>query len=126
MIVDDAPLAALRAAAALVAVEGAAAVVAAVGFAVAALTGHPSDRPTALTLAALLLVLGVGVLAVARGLLRGRPAAAAPAYLAQFFTLIVAWYQRHTLVAVTVVLAVVAVATLAALLAPGSRDRLRR
>ena len=116
----------LRAAAALVGLEGVAAIAAAVGFAVAALTGHPADRATALTLAAVLLVLGAGLLAVARGLLRARPAAATPAYVAQFFTLIIAYYQRHTLVAVTVALAVVAVATVAALAAPASRQALSR
>ena len=116
----------LRVAAALVGLEGVAAIAAAVGFAVAALTGHPADRATALTLAAVLLVLGAGLLAVARGLLRARPAAATPAYVAQFFTLIIAYYQRHTLVAVTVALTVVAVATVAALAAPASRQALTR
>lgn len=123
---DLAPPVSLRAAAALVGLEGVAAIAAAVGFAVAALTGHPADRATALTLAAVLLVLGAGLLAVARGLLRARPAAATPAYVAQFFTLIVAYYQRHTLVAVTVALAVVALATVAALAAPASRQALTR
>jgi hypothetical protein len=121
----DSP-AGLRVAAALVAAEGAAAAVAAVAFAVAAFTGHPADRATTLTLAAVLLVLAVGVLVVARGLTRRRSAAATPAYLAQFFTLVVAWYQRHTLIAVTVVLAVVALATVGALLAPDSRKAVRR
>jgi hypothetical protein len=116
----------LRAGAALVAVEGVAAGVAAIGFAVAAFTGHPADRATTLTLAAVLLVLAAGVVVVARALSRARPAAATPAYLAQFFTLVVAWYQRHTLLAVTVVLAVVAIATAAALSAPASRAALRR
>lgn len=116
----------LRVAAALVGLEGASAVAAAVGFAIAAVTGHPADRGTALTLAGLLLVLGAGLLVVARGLLRARPAAATPAYVAQFFTLIVAYYQRHTLVGVTIALAAVAVATVAALAAPGSRGALRR
>ena len=117
---------ALRAAAVLVALEGAAATFAAVGFGIAALAGHPSDRATALTLAAVLLVLGLGLLLVARGLARQRPAAGTPAYLAQFFTLVVAYYQRHTLVAVTVVLGVVAIATVVALAAPDSRAALRR
>jgi peptidoglycan/LPS O-acetylase OafA/YrhL len=120
------PPAPLRVAAALVAAEGAAAAVAAVGFAVAAVTGHPADRGTALTLAALLLVLGAGMLLAARGLWRQRGAAATPAYLAQFFTLIVAWYQRHTLLAVTIGLGLVAIGTVVALAAPGSRAALRR
>lgn len=116
----------LRVAAGLVAAEGAAGALAGIGFAVAALAAHPADRATTLTLAGVLLVLGAGVLLVARGLLRRRPAASTPAYLTQFFTLVVAWYQRHTLLAVTVVLAVVAVATVVALAAPSSRDALRR
>jgi hypothetical protein len=126
MTVDDAAPAPLRVAGALVAAEGAAAAVAGVGFAVAGLTAHPADRTTSLTLAGVLLVIGAGVLLVARGLLRRRPAAATPAYLAQFFTLVVAWYQRHTLVVVTVVLALVAVAAVAALSHPESRKALRR
>lgn len=116
----------LRVASALVGLEGLAAVAAAVGFAVAALAGHPSDRATALTLAAVLVILGAGLVAVARGLARQRPAAATPAYLAQFFALIVAYYQRHTLLAVTIGVGLVAVATVAALAAPASRAALRR
>lgn len=116
----------LVAAAALVGLEGAAAAVSGIGFGVAALTGHPSDRATALTLAAVLLVLGLGLLLVARGLLRQRPAAATPAYLAQFFALIVAYYQRHTLIAVTIGLGLVAIASVVALAAPASRAALRR
>ena len=81
---------------------------------------------TALTLAAVLVILGVGLLLVARGLARQRPAAATPAYLAQFFALIVAYYQRHTLLAVTIGVGLVAVATVVALAAPTSRAALRR
>src|SRR3954469_12237687 len=116
----------LRVGAALVGLEGAVAAAAGVGFAVAALVGQPSDRATALTLAAVLVILGGGLLLVARGLARQRPAAATPAYLAQFFALIVAYYQRHTLLAVTIAVGVVAVATVVALAAPDSRAALRR
>src|SRR5213082_549232 len=116
----------LRVGAALVGLEGAVAAAAGVGFAVAALVGQPSDRATALTLAAVLVILGVGLLLVARGLARQRPAAATPAYLAQFFALIVAYYQRHTLLAVTIGVGLVAVATVVALAAPTSRAALRR
>ena len=101
--------------AALVGLEGAAAAIAGIGFGVAALAGHPSDRATAVTLAAVLLVLGLGLLVVARGLARQRPASATPAYLAQFFTLVVAYYQRHTLIGVTVLLGVVSVVAVVAL-----------
>jgi hypothetical protein len=116
----------LTVAAAVVALEAFAAVAAGVGFLVAALTGEPADRGTAVTLAVLLLVLGAGLALVARGLFRSRPPAQTPAYLAQFFTLVVAYYQRHTLLAVTVALAVMAVLVLAALSAPASRAALRR
>src|SRR4051794_41573123 len=83
----------LTLAVALVALEAVAAVVAGVGFAVAALVAHPSDRPTALMLAALLVALGAGVGATALGLWRARPRARVPAYLTQFFALIVAVNQ---------------------------------
>ena len=126
MTFDHSAPVSLRIAAALVALEGAAAGVAAVGFAVAAFAGHPHDRGTTLTLAGTLLVLAAGVLLDAWLLARGRPAGATPAYLVQFFTLVVAWYQRHTLIAVTVALAVVAVAAIAALAAPDSRRALSR
>ncbi|HET6909255.1 MAG TPA: hypothetical protein VFH54_07960 [Mycobacteriales bacterium] len=116
----------LLVAAALVGLEGAAAAVAGVGFLVAAVAGKPADRPTAITLAVLLVIVGAGVLAVARGLVRRRPVAQTPSYLVQFFTLVVAYYQRHTLIGVTVALAVVAVAALAALTAPSTRAALRR
>jgi phosphatidylserine synthase len=116
----------LRVAAAVVGLEGLAAVAAAVGFAVAVVTGKPADRPTAIALAALLAVLGAGLVLTARGLGRERTAAATPAYLAQFFTLVVAYYQRHTLVGVTVALTLVAVVAVAALSAPEAREALRR
>jgi hypothetical protein len=116
----------LRVAAGVIGLEALAAVGAGVGFLVLALTGKPADRATAVTLAVLLAVLGVGLALVTRGLLRCRPPAQTPAYLAQFFTLIVAYYQRHTLVAVTVALVLVAVLAVAALSAPDSRTALRR
>jgi hypothetical protein len=126
MTCEGAPPMSLQAGAVVVGLEALAAVVSGVGFLVAAVTGSPADRPTAVTLAVLLVVLGGGLAAVSRGLWRRRPAAQTPAYLAQFFTLVVAYYQRHTLVAVTVALAVVAVVAIAALSAPDSRDALRR
>jgi carbon starvation protein CstA len=116
----------LRVAAGVVGAEALACVVAGVGFLVAAVAGKPADRPTALTLVVLLVLLGVGLAAVMRGLLRRRPAAQTPAYLTQFFTLVVAYYQRHTLVGVTIALVVAAVVALAGLSAPESRDALRR
>jgi carbon starvation protein CstA len=116
----------LRVASALLALEAVAAVAAAVGFAVAAAVGKPSDRGVAMTLVVLLVAIGAGLALVARGLWRRRPAAQTPAWLAQFFALVVAYYQRHTLIAVTIALAVVALVAVAALSAPESRAALRR
>ena len=116
----------LRVASAVVGVEALAAVAAAIGFAVAAVVGKPSDRGVALTLVVLLVVIGAGLGLIARGLWRRRPAAQTPAWLAQFFALVVAYYQRHTLIGVTVALAVAALVAIAALSAPESRAALRR
>lgn len=98
-----------RIAAAIVALEGVGAVVAGVAFTIAALVGHPSDRGTAVFLGLLLAVYGLAILAVARGVDRERHWARTPAYLTQFFALVVAWYQRGTLPAVTVIVGAVAV-----------------
>ena len=126
MTLEPRPPRPLAVAAALVGVEALGCLAAGIGFLVAVGVGKPADRGVAATLAALLLAFGAGLAVDARGLWRARPAAQTPAYLAQFFALVVAWYQRHTLVAVTVVLAVVAVATVAVLAAPSARAALRR
>ena len=60
-------------------------------------------------LGVLLAVYGAAIVAVARGIDRERHWARTPAFLTQFFALVVAWYQRGTLPAVTAALAVVAV-----------------
>jgi len=104
-----------RGAAALVALEGAAGVAAGAGFALTALVGHPDDRGTAVLLGVLLMLYGVGMLLVARGVFRARRWARTPAYLIQFFALIVAWNQRHSLPAVAAAVGVVALAAVAAL-----------
>jgi hypothetical protein len=104
-----------RVAAALLALEGAAAVAGGIGFAVAALVRHPSDRGTAVLLGALLAMYGVAMLLVARGTLNARRWSRTPAYLIQFFALVVAWYQHATLPAVAAVIAAVAIAAVAAL-----------
>ena len=104
-----------RIAASVVAVEGVGGVAAGVGFTVAALAGHPSDRGTAILLGVLLAGYGAAIVAVARGLDRDRRWARTPAFLTQFFALIVAWYQRDTLPAVTAVVGVVAVVAVLAL-----------
>lgn len=117
---------ALAAAAVLVGLEAFACLAAGVGFLVAVGVGKPSDRGVAATLAALLLIFAAGLVLDARGLWRARPAAQTPAYVAQFFALVVAWYQRHTLPAVTAAVVVMAVAVVAALSAREARDALRR
>src|SRR5438067_11469335 len=116
---------ALQVATVIVGLESLAAMVTGVGFLVAVFTGKPSDRPTAITLVILLVVLGAGLALVARGLIRRRPAAQTPAWLAQFFTLVVAYYQRHTLIAVTIALAGVALVAIAAWSGPETRQSLR-
>ena len=116
----------LAVAAALVGVEALACLGAAVGFLIAVGVGKPADRGVAATLAALLFVFGAGLALDARGLWRSRPPAQTPAYVAQFFALVVAWYQRHTLPAVTAAIVVLVVATVAALSAKETRDALRR
>src|SRR4051812_46248174 len=83
----------LAVAAGLVGLEAVAGLAAGIGFLAAIGLGKPSDRTVASTLGALLLVLGAGLAVDARGLWRARPAAQTPAYLAQFFALVVAWYQ---------------------------------
>jgi hypothetical protein len=104
-----------RVAVAVVAVEGAGGAVAGLVFVVAALVGSPHDRGTAVILGVLLVLFGVGLLAIARSLRRGSYWPWTPSYLAQFFGLIVAWYQRSTLPAVSVVLLVVCAGALVAL-----------
>jgi len=120
------PPRALAVAAGLVGVEALACLAAGVGFLVAVGVGKPADRGVAATLAALLVVFGVGLAMDARGLWRARPPAQTPAYLAQFFALVVAWYQRHTLPVVTALVVVLVVAVIAALSAREARDALRR
>ena len=105
----------LLAACVIVAVEGAAGMVAGLVFVVAALVGHPHDQATAVILGVLLVLFGAGLLALARALRRDRHWPRTPSYLAQFFGLIVAWYQRSTLLAVSIVLLVVCVAAVVAL-----------
>jgi hypothetical protein len=123
---DDRPPRALAVASLLVGVEALACVAAGVGFLIAVGVGKPADRGVAATLAALLFVFGIGLAVDALGLWRAKPPAQTPAYLAQFFALVVAWYQRHTLLAVTAVVVVLVVAVIAALSAREARDALRR
>ena len=102
-------------AAVVVGLEGVGGVAAGLGFVIAALVGHPHDRATAVLLGVLLALYGAGVVLVGRGVDRHKSWARTPAFLVQFFALVVAWYQRDTLPAVTAALVVVAVAAVVAL-----------
>jgi hypothetical protein len=104
-----------RVAAGVVGVEGAAGVVSGLAFVVAALVGHPHDRGTAVFLGVLLAAYGAAVVLVARGVWRARGWARTPAYLVQFFALVIAWYQRDTVPALTAAAAAVAVVALVSL-----------
>ena len=99
----------------VVAAEGAAGVASGLVFVIAALVGQPHDQATAVILGVLLVIFGAGLLALARALRHGSRWPQTPSYLAQFFGLIVAWYQRTTLPAVSVVLLVVCVGAVVAL-----------
>ena len=104
-----------RIAAAIVALEAVAAVVAGLGYAIAAIVGHPSDRGTGIFLGLLLTAYGAAIVAVARGIDRGRRWARTPAFLTQFFALVVVYYNYDNLPAVTAVIAIVAIAAIVAL-----------
>jgi hypothetical protein len=108
-----------------VAAEGAAAVLAGAGFAIAAFAAHPDNRGVTLALGGLLALYGVGILLIARGLWRERRWARTPAFLVQFFGLVVAWNQRGTLLPVAVVLAVVCGVAVVALVATVREHGLR-
>ena len=84
-------------------------------FTIAALVGNPTDRATAIFLGLLLAFYGAAIVLVARGIDRGRHWARTPAFLTQFFALVVAWYNRHTLPVVMAIVALVAVAAVALL-----------
>ena len=99
-----------RVAAAVLGIEGAAGTVAGIGFVIAAVAGHPSDRGTAVLLGVLVALYGAAIVFIARGVDRSRAWARTPAFLVQFFALVIAWYQRDSLPAVTASLALVAVA----------------
>ena len=113
-----------RIAAAIVALEGIAAIVTGVVFAIAAIAGHPSDRGTTIFLGLLLAAFGAAIVAVARGIDRERGWARTPAFLTQFFALVVVWYNRGSLPVVTAVVGAVAiVATVALVFAQSSASR---
>jgi hypothetical protein len=116
----------LRVAAAVLGVQGGGLVFAGVAELIAALAGHPTDRPTALFLGGLTVLYGALVVTVARGLAGGRTWAGTPAFMVEFFAVIVGIGQLHTLLVVAVPLLVTAAVAFAALLHPDSRAVLVR
>lgn len=106
------------------ALEGIAAIVTGVVFAIAALVGHPSDRGTTIFLGLLVVAFGAAIVAVARGIDRERRWARTPAFLTQFFALVVVWYNRGSIPVVTAVVGAVAIAaTVALVFAQSSASR---
>jgi predicted permease len=113
-----------RIAASIVAVEGIAAIVTGLVFATAAIVGHPTDRGTGIFLGLLVAAYGLAIIAVARGIDRDRRWARTPAFLTQFFALVVVWYNRGSLPVVTAVVGAVAIAaTIALVFAQSSASR---
>ena len=66
-------------------------------------------------LGGLLTLYGAGIVAVSRGVLRERRWARTPAFLTQFFALVVAWNQRDSLPGVTASVGAVAVVAIVCL-----------
>jgi hypothetical protein len=105
----------LRIAAVVLLVQGAGVVVAGLVELISALAGHPHDRSTATFLGALTIAYGAIVVLVGRGLARGRTWAGTPAFMVEFFAIVIGIGQLHTLPALSVALlfsAAVAFATL--------------
>lgn len=108
----------LRVAAGLVTAEAAALLTLGLVTAVLAFAGDPDELGWALFLAAMALLSGGLLFAVARGLGRTRRWARAPAVLAQLFVLVVAYEPLQRLPVVRILLIAVALIALFALLAP--------
>lgn len=116
----------LRIAGVVLLLQGVGMVVAGLAALIGALAGHPHDRGTAVFLGALVTFYGGVVLAAARGLLRRRPWAGTPALMVEFFAVIVAAYNWHNLLAVSIALLVSAAVAGWGLLHPQSRSVLLR
>jgi hypothetical protein len=125
MPADESPTP-LRVAGGVVLLQGLGLVVAGVVVLIEALTGHPHDRGTAAFLGGLVIFYGAVVLAVSRGLVRRRPWSATPSLMVEFFAVIVAAYNWHNLLAVSIVLLASAVVAGWGLLHPRSRSLLLR
>lgn len=116
----------LRVASGVLLVQGVGLVVAGVVELVEALAGHPNDRGTAVFLGGLVVFYGLAVLAVGRGLAGQRTWAGTPAYLVEFFAVVVGAYNLHTLPAVAAVLLASAAVAVWGLVHPLSREVLVR
>jgi hypothetical protein len=87
-----------------------------------AVTGHPSDRGTAILLGVVVLIYATGVGLAARGLWRLRRWAQSPSYLVSFFAIVIGIGQVHTVAALAVPLILVGAGSFVALSMPASRD----
>ncbi len=115
-------VAALPLAAALIGLEGVVTVAFGAYLMVAGAVGHPSSLARAEIAGALVLVLGLAVVLVGWGVLRGRSWSRAPAVLVQVFCLPVAWgLLQGGRYGIAVPIGVVAIALLALLLGPAGR-----
>jgi predicted alternative tryptophan synthase beta-subunit len=109
----------LSAAAAVEALEGAAVLAIGLYVGVEAIIGRPHDLASAVALALMAVLAGIGILAVGRGLWQVRRWGRAPALLTQIFAVIVAVSMIQSgRQALGAILIVVAVAGAAALLSP--------
>lgn len=123
---ESAPPVPLRVAGGVLLVQGLGLAIAGAVVLVGALVGHPHDRPTAAFLGGLTIFYAAVVAYCGRGLLGGRTWAGTPALMVEFFALVIGVGQVRTLTAVSVVLLVSAVAAVAAMLHPQSREALIR
>jgi predicted alternative tryptophan synthase beta-subunit len=109
----------LSVAAALETLEGAAVLAVGLYVGVEAIIGRPHDLASAVALALMAVLAGIGILAVGRGLWQVRRWGRAPALLTQIFAVIVAVSMiQSRRQALGAILIVVAVAGAAALLSP--------
>lgn len=120
------PPRAVRVAAAVLLLQGAGAFAAGAVELVVALAGHPHDRGTASFLGVLAMVYGAVMVLVGGGVGRMRRWAGTPALMVEFFAVVIALGQLHTLLALSVVLLASAAAAFAALLHPDARAVLVR
>jgi hypothetical protein len=114
----------LEVAALLVLVQAAVLAVWGVVELVRALTGHPSDRGTAVLLGVVVLIYAAAVAMAARGLWQAKRWAQTPTYLVSFFAVVIGLGQLETLPLITVPLIIIGLTTFVAVSLPASRDAL--